>query len=64
VGTSRGESGERQRGRRYPGPVRGDGYATCTEQVNELHKLAHLLQAGYSTHLDNYEQMQRDVCGY
>ena len=32
------------------------------EQVNELHKLAHLLHAGYSTHLDEYEQMQRDFC--
>jgi hypothetical protein len=28
------------------------------EQVNELHRLAHLLQDGYSAHLDNYEQAQ------
>jgi hypothetical protein len=34
------------------------------EQVNELHKLAHLLHGGYSTHLDEYEQMQKDIGGY
>lgn len=34
------------------------------EQVNELHKIAHLLHGGYSTHLDEYEQMQKDVSWY
>jgi len=33
------------------------------EQVNELHKLAYLLHDGYSTHLDEYEQMQREFSG-
>jgi hypothetical protein len=28
------------------------------EQVNELHKLAHLLYGGYSAYFDNYEDMQ------
>jgi hypothetical protein len=34
------------------------------EQVNELHKLAHLLFGGYSTHLDEYEQFQMDTSDY
>ncbi|TVZ05059.1 hypothetical protein EAS64_10585 [Trebonia kvetii] len=33
------------------------------EQVNELHKLAHLLHDGYSAHLDEYEEMQKDFGG-
>jgi hypothetical protein len=34
------------------------------EQVNELRKIAHLLHGGYSTHLDEYEQMRKDVSWY
>jgi hypothetical protein len=34
------------------------------EQVNELHKLANLLYAGYTTPLDEYRQMQDDMSEY
>ncbi|MEV8104590.1 hypothetical protein [Streptomyces sp. NPDC088135] len=40
------------------------------EQVNELHKLAHLLWGGYSAHLGEYENWQieymeaMDTAGY
>lgn len=30
------------------------------EQVNELHKLAHLLWGGYSAHLEMYEDWQNE----